>query len=252
MTEQKPAELVDWLRRPWTPDSGRKAAHPNARFTAAAKQCPVIAPEWEDPKGVPIDAILFGGRRAGIVPLVTEAFNWQHGTFLGATVSSETTAAITGKVGQLRRDPMAMLPFCGYHMGDYFAHWLKIGEHSDASKLPKICYVNWFRQDKNGKYLWPGYGENSRVLRWIFERCDGKVNAKETPIGRIPDVADLDTSGLDIKGAHLDELLSVDVEGWLAEIPLIKEHFAKFGSHLPKGLQDEVAALEQRLQKAKM
>jgi phosphoenolpyruvate carboxykinase (GTP) len=251
MTEQKPSQLVDWLRRPWTPDSGRKAAHPNARFTAAAKQCPVIAPEWEDPKGVPIDAILFGGRRAGIVPLVTEAFNWQHGTFLGATASSETTAAITGKVGQLRRDPMAMLPFCGYHMGDYFAHWLKIGEHSDASKLPKICYVNWFRQDKNGKYLWPGYGENSRVLRWIFERCEGKVHAKETPIGRIPDLADLDTTGLDIKSAHLDELLSVDVEGWLAEIPLIKEHFAKFGDRLPKGLQDEVAALEQRLQKAK-
>jgi phosphoenolpyruvate carboxykinase (GTP) len=251
MTEQKPARLVDWLRRPWTPDSGRKAAHPNARFTVAAKQCPVIAPEWEDPKGVPIDAILFGGRRAGIVPLVTEAFNWQHGTFLGATVSSETTAAITGKVGQLRRDPMAMLPFCGYHMGDYFAHWLKLGAGADASKLPKICYVNWFRQDKNGKFLWPGYGENSRVLKWIFERCDGKVHAKDTPIGRIPDVPDLDTMGLDIKGAHVDELLSVDIDGWLAEIPLIKEHFAKFGDHLPKGLQDEVAALEHRLQTAK-
>ena len=215
MTEQKPAKLVDWLRRPWTPDSGRKAAHPNARFTAAAQQCPVIAPEWEDPKGVPIDAILFGGRRAGIVPLITEAFNWQHGTFLGATASSETTAAITGKVGQLRRDPMAMLPFCGYHMGDYFAHWLKMGASADQSKLPKIFYVNWFRQDKNGKFLWPGYGENSRVLKWVFERCDGKVHAKETPIGRIPEVADLDTSGLDIKGANVDELLSVDIEaGW--------------------------------------
>jgi len=251
MTQQKPAQLVDWLRRSWTPDSGRKAAHPNARFTAAAKQCPVIAPEWENPKGVPIDAILFGGRRAGIVPLITEAFNWQHGTFLGATVSSETTAAITGKVGQLRRDPMAMLPFCGYHMGDYFAHWLKIGAGSNASKLPKIFYVNWFRQDNNGKFLWPGYGENSRVLKWIFERCDGKMHAKETPIGRIPDVADLDTTGLDIKGAHVDELLSVNIEGWLAEIPSIKEHFAKFGDHLPKGLQDEVAALEQRLKSTK-
>jgi phosphoenolpyruvate carboxykinase (GTP) len=251
MTEQKPAKAVDWLRRSWTPDSGRKAAHPNARFTAAAKQCPVIAPEWEDPKGVPIDAILFGGRRAGIVPLITEAFNWQHGTFLGSTVSSETTAAITGKVGQLRRDPMAMLPFCGYHMGDYFAHWLNIGAGADQSKLPKIFYVNWFRQDKNGKFLWPGYGENSRVLKWIFQRCDGKVHAKETPIGRIPDVADLDTTGLDIKGAHVEELLSVDIEGWLAEVPLIREHFAKFGDRLPKGLQDEITALEKRLQAEK-
>jgi phosphoenolpyruvate carboxykinase (GTP) len=250
MTEQKPPKLVDWLRRPWTPDSGRKAAHPNARFTAAAKQCPVIAPEWEDPKGVPVDAILFGGRRAGIVPLITEAFNWQHGTFLGSTVSSETTAAITGKVGQLRRDPMAMLPFCGYHMGDYFAHWLNIGASADQSKLPKIFYVNWFRQDKNGKFLWPGYGENSRVLKWVFERCDSKVHAKETPIGRIPDVSDLDTTGLDIKGAHVDELLSVDIEGWLAEVPLIREHFAKFGNRLPKGLQEEVAALEKRLRAA--
>jgi len=247
MTDKKPFELVDWLRRSWTPDSGRNAAHPNARFTTPAKQCPVIASEWEDPKGVPIDAILFGGRRAGIVPLVTEAFNWQHGTFLGATASSETTAASAGKVGQLRRDPMAMLPFCGYHMGDYFAHWLKIGASADASKLPKIFYVNWFRQDENRKFLWPGYGENSRVLKWIFERCDGKAHAKDTPIGRIPDVADLDTTGLDIKGAHVDELLSVDIEGWLAEVPLIKEHFAKFGDRLPKGLNLEVKALEERL-----
>ena len=210
----------------------------------------MIAPEWEDPKGVPIDAILFGGRRAGIVPLVTEAFDWQHGTFLGATASSETTAAAAGKVGQLRRDPMAMLPFCGYHMGDYFAHWLKIGERSEP-KLPKIFYVNWFRQDENGKFLWPGYGENSRVLKWIFERCDGKANAKDTPIGRIPELADLDTAGLDIKGANVDELLSVDIEGWLAEVPLIKDHFAKFGDHLPKGLHEEVAGLEQRLKAAK-
>ena len=251
MTDQKPSKLIDWLRRPWTPDSGRNAAHPNARFTVPANQCPVIAPEWEDPQGVPIDAILFGGRRAGIVPLVTEAFNWQHGTFLGATVSSETTAAITGKVGRLRRDPMAMLPFCGYHMGDYFAHWLKMGTLSSASKLPKIFYVNWFRQDENHKFLWPGYGENSRVLKWIFERCDGKVHAKDTPIGRVPEVADLDTTGLDIKGAHVDELLGVDIEGWLAEVPLIKEHFAHFGRHLPKGLNLEVKALEERLQAAK-
>jgi phosphoenolpyruvate carboxykinase (GTP) len=251
MTEQKPAKLVDWLRRPWTPDSGRNAAHPNARFTTPLNQCPVIAPEWEDPQGVPIDAILFGGRRAGIVPLVTEAFNWQHGTFLGATVSSETTAAITGQVGRLRRDPMAMLPFCGYHMGDYFAHWFKMGAVSNPSKLPKIFYVNWFRQDENHKFLWPGYGENSRVLKWIFERCDGKVHAKDTPIGRIPELADLDTTGLDIKGAHVEELLSIDIEGWLAEVPSIKEHFAHFGSHLPQGLNLEVKALEERLRAAR-
>jgi phosphoenolpyruvate carboxykinase (GTP) len=250
MTDDKPWEVIDWLRRPWTPKSGRKAAHPNARFTVAAKQCPVIALEWEDPNGVPIDAILFGGRRAGIVPLVTEAFNWQHGTFLGATVSSETTAAITGKVGQLRRDPMAMLPFCGYNMGDYFAHWLKMGTLTSASKLPKLFYVNWFRQDK-GKFLWPGYGENSRVLKWIFERCDGKVHAKETPIGRIPEVADLDTSGLNMPAADVEALLRVDIEGWLAEVPLIKEHFALFGSHLPERLNAEVKELEKRLRTAK-
>ena len=251
MTDDKPAELIDWLRRPWTPTSGRKAAHPNARFTAQAKQCPVIAPEWEDPKGVPIDAILFGGRRAGIVPLVTEAFNWQHGTFLGATASSETTAATTGTVGQLRRDPMAMLPFCGYHMGDYFAHWLKIGAQFEPTKLPKIYYVNWFRQDENGKFLWPGYGENSRVLKWIFERCDGKAHAVDTPIGRLPTPADLDTHGLNILAADIAKLLSVDIEGWLAEAPLIKEHFAQFGSHLPEGLNREVAGLVQRLESAK-
>jgi len=251
LTDQKPAKLVDWLRRRWTPDSGRKAAHPNARFTAPAKQCPVIAPEWEDPNGVPIDAILFGGRRAGIVPLVTEAFNWRHGTFLGATVSSETTAAITGKVGQLRRDPMAMLPFCGYHMGDYFGHWLTMGSMTTPAKLPKIFYVNWFRQNNNGEFLWPGYGENSRVLKWIFERCDGKVHANDTPIGRIPEVADLDIRGLGMNAAHVDELLSVDIEGWLAELPSIKEHFAHFGSHLPEGLNAEVKALEERLLAAK-
>jgi phosphoenolpyruvate carboxykinase (GTP) len=250
MTEAKPAKLVDWLRRRWTPATPRPAAHPNARFTAPASQCPVIAPEWEDPKGVPIDAILFGGRRAGIVPLVTEAFNWQHGTFLGATVSSETTAAITGKVGQLRFDPMAMLPFCGYHMGDYIAHWLKMGTHSAASKLPRIFYINWFRQDQRGKFLWPGYGENSRVLKWIFERCEGKVHAKETPIGRIPEVADLDTTGLDLNRSHVEELLGVDVAGWLAEVPRIREHFAHFGSHLPEGLNLEVNSLEQRLRAA--
>jgi phosphoenolpyruvate carboxykinase (GTP) len=250
MTDEKPAKLIDWLRRPWTPQSGRNAAHPNARFTAAASQCPVIAPEWEDPKGVPIDAILFGGRRAGIVPLVTEAFNWQHGTFLGATVSSETTAAITGKVGQLRRDPMAMLAFCGYNMGDYFSHWLEIGGRAGA-KLPKVFYINWFRRDQDGKFLWPGFGENSRVLKWIFERCDGKVHAKETPIGRVPEAADIDTKGLDIKDKQVDQLLGVDIEGWLAEVPRIKEHFDHFGKHLPRGLSQELKALEERLLAAK-
>ena len=250
MTAEKPAELIDWLRRPWTPASLRKAAHPNARFTAPASQCPVIAPEWEDPEGVPIDAILFGGRRAGVVPLVTESFSWQHGTFLGATVSSETTAAAAGRVGELRRDPMAMLPFCGYNMGDYFAHYLKIGSRRGA-KLPKIYYVNWFRTDDNGKFLWPGYGENSRVLKWIFERCDGKVHAVDTPIGRLPEPADLDTKGLDLPASDIAKLLGVDVEGWLAEIPSIRGHFAKFGSHLPEGLNREVDELEDRLRKAK-
>ena len=251
MTEEKPGELVDWLRRPWTARSGRKAAHPNARFTTPAKQCPVIAREWEDPKGVPIDAILFGGRRAGIVPLITESFDWQHGTFLGATASSETTAAIVGKVGQLRRDPMAMLPFCGYHMGDYFNHWLRMGERASAAKLPKIFYVNWFRQDSDGKYLWPGFGENSRVLKWIFERCDGKVHAQDSPIGRLPEPADLDTQGLDLPAEKLAKLLSVDIDGWLEEVPRIREHFAKFGDRLPHQLQENVDALEQRLKAAR-
>ncbi len=250
MTEKKPPELTDWLRRPWTPDCGRKAAHPNARFTAPAKQCPVIAPEWEDPKGVPIDAILFGGRRSGVVPLVVESFDWQHGTFLGATASSETTAATTGKIGVLRRDPMAMLPFCGYNMGDYFGHYLDIGK-KPGGKLPKIFYVNWFRQDENGKFLWPGYGENSRVLKWVFERCAGTGNAVDTPIGRMPTPNDIDTRGLEISSTNLAKLLSVDLDGWLLEVPLIREHFSKFGNHLPQGMKDEVNKLEERLKKAK-
>jgi phosphoenolpyruvate carboxykinase (GTP) len=250
MTDAKPPELMDWLRRPWNPSSNRKAAHPNSRFTTPAKQCPAIAPEWEDPKGVPIDAILFGGRRAGVVPLVTEAFDWQHGTFLGATASSETTAAAAGKVGQLRRDPMAMLPFCGYNMGDYFGHYLKIGQRPGAN-LPKVYYVNWFRTDENGKYLWPGYGENSRVLKWVFERCEGKARAVDTPIGRLPEPADLDTRGLDMQSPNLAKLLNVDIDGWLAEVPLIREHFAKFGDRFPQALREEVDNLEGRLQAAK-
>jgi phosphoenolpyruvate carboxykinase (GTP) len=248
MTDDKPSELIDWLRRPWTPKSPRKAAHPNARFTTPANQCPCIAPEWENPQGVPIDAILFGGRRAGVVPLVTESFSWRHGTFLGATASSETTAAASGQVGQLRRDPMAMLPFCGYNMGDYFAHYLEIGERAGV-KLPKIYYVNWFRAGDDGKFLWPGYGENSRVLKWVFERCEGTAQATETAIGMVPQPSDLDTKGLDIRNEDLKKLLSVDIDGWLAEIPLIREHFAKFGKHLPEGLNLELAELEERLRK---
>jgi phosphoenolpyruvate carboxykinase (GTP) len=248
MTDQKPSELMDWLRRPWTPSTDRKAAHPNARFTTPAKQCPAIAPEWEDPRGVPIDAILFGGRRGSVVPLVTEAFDWQHGTFLAASTSSETTAAAAGKVGQLRRDPMAMLPFCGYNMGDYFAHWLKIGERAGA-KLPKIFFVNWFRQDENGKFMWPGYGENSRVLKWVFERCAGKANAVETPIGRLPKAEDLDTRGMDISPATISKLLTVDVEGWRKEIPNMREYFTMFGDRLPAGILKQVDQLEERLKK---
>jgi phosphoenolpyruvate carboxykinase (GTP) len=248
-TTEKPANLSDWLGRPWTPDCGRKAAHPNARFTAPAAQCPVIAPEWESPQGVPIDAILFGGRRRSVVPLAIEAFDWQHGTFLGATTSSETTAAAVGKVGQLRRDPMAMLPFCGYNMGDYFAHWLKIGRTAGA-KLPRIYYVNWFQQDDHGRFLWPGFGENSRILKWVFERCEGRGGARETPLGRIPHPADLDLSGLDLHADHLARLLDVDVDAWLEEIPSIREHFARFGDRLPSGLEDELDGLEERLREA--
>jgi phosphoenolpyruvate carboxykinase (GTP) len=246
MTDQKPAELMDWLRRPWTPAITRKAAHPNARFTTPARQCPVIAPEWEDPRGVPIDAILFGGRRATVVPLVTEAFDWQHGTFLGASTSSETTAAAAGKVGQLRRDPMAMLPFCGYNMGDYFAHWFKIGEKANA-QLPKIFFVNWFRQDENGKFIWPGYGENSRVLKWVFERCNGSTPAVDTPIGRLPRVEDLDLQGMNLSKPAVEKLLAVDVEGWKKEIPNMREYFATFGKRLPAGIKKQVDELEKRL-----
>lgn len=247
MTETDPEDLTDWLRRPWKPDCGRNAAHPNSRFTAPAVQCPVIAPEWDDPAGVPIDAILFGGRRAGVVPLVIEAFNWTHGTFLGATVSSETTAAASGKVGQLRRDPMAMLPFCGYNMADYFSHWLKIGQQVDPKKLPKIYYVNWFRQSAEGKFLWPGFGENCRVLKWIFERITGRVEALETPIGNMPTPGSLDLTGLDITPESIETLLSVDVEGWLSELPNIQSYFEMFAERLPEALYQELSSLRERL-----
>ncbi len=250
MQDQDPPELMDWLRRPWTPDDERPAANPNARFTTPAAQCPVIAQEWEDPKGVPIDAILFGGRRATVVPLVTEAYDWSHGVFMGSIISSETTAAAAGKVGQLRRDPMAMLPFCGYHMGDYFSHWLEIGSQGEQGKLPKIFYVNWFRQDENGKFIWPGFGENSRVLKWICERVAGKAEAMDTPIGRIPRKESLDLKGLDLSDAAMDRLLEVDVQGWMNEIPLIREYYEKFGEKAPKKLYEELHNTEERLNKA--
>ncbi|HPC83175.1 MAG TPA: phosphoenolpyruvate carboxykinase (GTP) [Thermoanaerobaculaceae bacterium] len=247
MTEEEPASLMDWIRRPWHPGCGRKAAHPNARFTTPARQCPVIAPEWEDPRGVPISAMLFGGRRATVVPLVCEATSWQHGVFLGSIMSSETTAAAAGKVGELRFDPFAMLPFCGYHMGDYFAHWLAIGARTSPEKLPRLYYVNWFRRDSQGHFLWPGYGENSRVLKWIFERCAGTGEAVSTPIGNLPTPGALDTHGLDIAPGTLEELLRVDVRGWLANCEQIDKHYARFGDRLPQALRHELAALRQRL-----
>jgi phosphoenolpyruvate carboxykinase (GTP) len=246
MTDEPPAHAIDWRRRSWRPGAGRTAAHPNARFTAPAEQCPVIAPEWEDPKGVPIDAILFGGRRASVVPLVTEALDWSHGTFLGSIMASEKTAAAAGKIGDLRRDPMAMLPFCGYNMGDYFAHWLKMGEKGGA-KMPKIFYVNWFRKSPEGKFMWPGYAENSRVLKWIFERCNGTAEAVDTPIGKLPAEGSLDVNGLDVAPETMKALNAVDAEGWKAELPMIREHFATFGDNLPNALKEQLAALERRL-----
>ena len=241
-----PARLTDWRGKPWTPDSKDPAAHPNARFTAPASQCPVIAPEWEDPAGVPISAILFGGRRASVVPLVTQARDWRHGIFLGSIISSEKTAAATGKVGELRRDPMAMLPFCGYNMADYWAHWFAIGRTKGA-KLPRIFYVNWFRKNGDGRFLWPGFGDNARVLEWVFERCAGRAAGHDTPIGTLPRPADLQLSGLSLRDEALAELLSVDHEGWLHEIPLIREYYSQFGVKLPGELSEELDALERRL-----
>jgi phosphoenolpyruvate carboxykinase (GTP) len=247
MTEENPAHLIDWKRQDWTPESETPAAHPNARFTAPASQDPAIAPEWEDPAGVPISAILFGGRRSTVVPLITEAFDWQHGVFMGATMASETTAAAAGAVGKLRRDPFAMLPFCGYNMADYFAHWLEVGRRSDPEKLPKMFYVNWFRKDKGGRFLWPGYGENSRVLEWVFERCAGRGKAVDTPIGRLPDAGAIPSDGLRVSASDMGELLRVDVEEWKAELPSIEEHFDHLGDRLPAELMDELEKLEKRL-----
>jgi phosphoenolpyruvate carboxykinase (GTP) len=246
-SDTPPARATDWRGNPWTPESDGPAAHPNARFTAPAAQCPSIAPEWEDPAGVPISAILFGGRRRSTVPLVTEAYDWEHGVFLGSIMASETTAAQQGAVGKLRFDPMAMLPFCGYHYGDYFAHWLRIGASADPSKLPQIFFVNWFRRDDDGRFLWPGFGENSRVLKWIFERVDGRADAVDTAIGRLPTSDALDTTGLSIDAADLDEILRVDTDGWSAAIDEIREHFARFGDRLPAELDAQVDRLASAL-----
>lgn len=244
-----PGHLIDWKGNDWTPGSENPAAHPNARFTAPASQCPVIAPEWEDPKGVPISAILFGGRRPSTIPLVHQSFDWNHGVFLGSIVGSEiTAAAISANIGQVRRDPFAMLPFCGYHMGDYFQHWLNIGAKTDAAKLPKIFYVNWFRKNKDGKWLWPGYGDNSRVLKWIFEQVSGEGRVQETAIGYMPTVDAIDRNGLEVGDDDMAELLKVDKEGWLKEVASIREHYSKFGSKLPNELKVQLDALEKRLQ----
>jgi len=247
LTDEAPAHLTDWRGADWTPASGTPAAHPNSRFCVPAGQCPTIASEWEDPKGVPISAILFGGRRATAVPLVTESKSWRHGVFLGANVASEKTAAAEGTVGELRYDPFAMLPFCGYNMGDYFAHWLEVGEKAEPSMLPKIYYVNWFRKGADGSFLWPGFGENSRVLKWIIERLEGSAEGEETAIGTVPHAADLDLAGLDLDPARLAELLSVDTETWRREASLIPAHFERFGGHLPEELWQEHRELVARL-----
>ena len=247
MTKEKPAHLTDWKGNSWTPESSELSSHPNSRFTTPASQCPMLAEEYNNPNGVPIDAILFGGRRATTVPLVYESRSWTHGTFVGATLSSETTAAAVGAVGVVRRDPMAMLPFIGYHAGDYMNHWLEIGKQHDESKLPKIYQVNWFRKDADGHWLWPGFGDNARVLKWIVERLEGKVDAIETPVGLVPRPEDIDTTGLDMADDDVVKALKVDVEDWRRELPLIEEWFAKFGDKLPPALQAELDGLKARL-----
>ena len=241
-----PEHAIDWKGRDWTPGSKEPAAHPNARFTVPARQCPSISADWESPEGVPIDIFLFGGRRAGVVPLVTEAYDWDHGVFLGATASSETTAANIGAVGNLRRDPFAMTPFCGYNMGDYFGHWLAMGDRL-GDKAPRIFYVNWFRKSPEGKWLWPGYGDNSRVLKWMCDRLEGKVDARETAIGRLPREEDLDLAGLDISGERVEQLLHVDLPAWRAEVADIERHFAQFGDRLPDRMRQQLVHLVQRL-----
>jgi len=250
MTDEAPANLTDWKGKAWSSDSGEPAAHANARFTTHAAQCPVIADEWDDPKGVPISAILKGGRRASVIPLVAEAKDWNHGTFLGTSIASEMTAAAFGNIGQLRRDPMAMLPFCGYNMADYWGHWLKIGETENA-KLPNIYYVNWFRKNEAGKFIWPGFGENSRVLKWIFERCNGTADAVETAIGNMPTLDDIDFSAMGLAEEDIANLMRVDVDGWLTELDGIEDYYATFGEHLPAELTKQVNQLRKRLQGSK-
>ena len=247
MTKETPAGITDWKNHAWQQGSEAPAAHPNARFTAPASQCPSIAPEWQDPKGVPISAILFGGRRRTTVPLVTQAFDWNHGVFLGSIMASETTAAAGGAVGKLRFDPMAMLPFCGYNMADYFKHWLQVGTKTDASKLPQIFFVNWFRRDEDGRFMWPGYGENSRVLKWVFERLNGTAQADKTAIGYLPSADSLDTTGMNINTSDLQAITSVDVDGWREAVPQIRDHYAAFGDRLPNELATALDALESSL-----
>jgi len=249
---EPPAHLTDWKGRDWTPDSDEPSSHPNSRFCTPIEQCPILADEYADPRGVPIDAILFGGRRKTTVPLVTEARDWVHGVYLGATLSSETTAAAAGKVGVVRRDPMAMLPFIGYHAGDYFAHWIGMGKglDGDATKLPRIFYVNWFRRGDDGRFLWPGFGENARVLKWVIERIEGTAEAVETPIGRVPTPGSLDVAGLDLTAEDLALVLRVDADEWRAEVPQVAEWFERFGDKLPGVLWAELDALKARLDAA--
>ena len=251
MTSEPPDHLIDWRGNDWTPNNETPAAHPNARFTVSAAQCPAIADEWEDLQGVPISSILFGGRRATVVPLVNEANSWNQGTFFGSIVASEKTAAASGSIGELRRDPMAMLPFCGYNMADYWQHWITMGKQ-DGAKMPGIYYVNWFRKDQEGSFIWPGFGENSRVLEWIFNRCEGTAEAVETPIGRLPTLDGLDFSGLDLSQDEIATLLKVDVEGWLSEIPLIEEYYKSFGDQVPTELWQELQLLKEQLETAKV
>ncbi len=245
--EGDPQHLIDWKGHEWTPESEEKAAHPNSRYCTPMSQCPTLAPEWDDPQGVPISAILFGGRRKTTVPLVTQARDWQHGVFIGATLGSEQTAAAEGKVGTIRRDPMAMLPFMGYNVGDYMQHWIDIGKNSDESKMPKVFFVNWFRRGDDGRFLWPGFGENSRVMKWIIERVEQKAGGATTPIGIVPSADDLDLSGLDVDPDDVNAALAVDVDEWRAELPQIEEWFEFVGEKLPTGIKDEFDALKQRL-----